>query len=65
MCVFLLEGGGSLVLSLSHLLWIHRPLGTLGGIRMEPQDGFVTHGAHTADLQPLEQAPEGTKTGEW
>lgn len=28
---------------------------------MEPEDGFVTHGAHTADLQPLKQAP--TRTG--
>lgn len=32
---------------------------------METEDGFVTHGAHTADLQPLKQAPEKTNKDKW
>lgn len=41
----------------SHLLWIHGTLGALRGVGVEPQDGLVAHGAHAANLQPLEQAP--------
>lgn len=29
---------------------------------MEPEDGFVTHGAHAADFQPFKQAPDRTQT---
>lgn len=40
----------------SHLLGVHGALGALWGVCVEPEDGFVAHRAHTADLQPLEQA---------
>lgn len=41
----------------SHLLWVLGPLSSLCGVWVEPEDGLVTHGAHAADLQPLQQAP--------
>lgn len=53
-----LEGGLSAVCpAASHLLGVHRSLGALRGVGVEPQDGLVAHGTHAADLQPLEQAP--------
>lgn len=55
MCVFLCIPGFR---ARSHLLRVHRALGTLGSIRVESEDGFVTHGTHAADLQPLKQAPD-------
>lgn len=41
----------------SHLLWVLGPLSSLCGVWVEPEDGFITHGAHATDLQPLQQAP--------
>ena len=44
--------------AISNLFWVHGALGTLGGVGVKPQDGFVTHGTHAADLKPLKQAPD-------
>lgn len=61
-CVFCKGSPVSSCPAPSHLLWIHWPLGTLGSVCVEPEDGFVTHGAHAADLQPLKQAPDRTES---
>lgn len=54
MCVFCKEIFPLSVLS--HFLGVHWTLSTLGCIIVEPEDGLVTHWAHAADLQPLQQA---------